>query len=189
MSFKPHLSQKLYRLTTQLFRCGGLAPSPEQHDRVGWHDAAFWLVVAAIGAAWYFMLFQPQRQRNGMLGAREQVLQTQVRAERAELDRLRRELALLKSGAKTSWEMAARAKLGWLEPGEVLDLEAWRKRRIAAGKGDPFAQAPKRLPAPPGPFAQATPRPLPSAVPPTRNPPTVSTTYPRQQAYVNYRQR
>lgn len=189
MSFKPHLSQKLYRLTTQLFRCGGLASSPAQHDRIGWHDAAFWLVVTALGAAWYFMLFQPQRQRNAMLEAREQVLQAQVRAEQAELDRLRRELALLKSGAKSSWEMAARAKLGWLEPGEMLDLEAWRKRRIAEGKGDPFAQAPKRLPAPPGPFAQTAPQSARSAVPPPPGPMTVSTTYPRQQATADYRRR
>ncbi|MCW8131524.1 MAG: hypothetical protein KIS92_14335 [Planctomycetota bacterium] len=137
MSSKPGLTQTLYALTTRVFRCRGLSLQSPEQDKFGGHDAAYWIVFCALAAGWFFFLFEPQRQRNEMLRGRQDVLQSQLRAESVELRRLRNEINLLQSKDPTAWERAARQKLGWLKPGEVTDVLAWRRASIAAGKGDP----------------------------------------------------
>lgn len=149
MSSKPGLTQTLYALTTRVFRCRGLAQQSLEGDRFGGHDAAYWIVFCALAAAWFFFLFQPLRQRNEMLRGRKDVLEAQSRAEEIELRRLRNETAMLERKDPGAWERAARVKLGWLKPGEITDILAWRRQSIAAGKGDP---AP--LPLPPQPRAR-----------------------------------
>ena len=125
-------------MTTALFRCGGMGRQSVRHDRLGAHDIAWWLVVGALGAAWYFMLFEPQRQRNEMLQGRLDVLNTQLMAEQIELRRMAREVRALERDDPRAWERAARARLGWLQPNEVLDVRRWRQERIAAGHPDPL---------------------------------------------------
>jgi len=140
MSFSQHVTQTVQALTTRIFKCRGLAPQPLQHDQFGVHDVVFWLVFASLGAAWYFFLLEPQRQRNAMLQGRLTVLNAQQRAEDVELRRLRRELDLLRKGDTQAWERAARKRLGWLLPGEETNIQAWRRKRIEAGQGDPLAR-------------------------------------------------
>lgn len=137
MSSKPGFTQTLYALTTRVFRCRGLSQQAPEQDKFGGHDAAYWIVFCALAAGWYFFLFEPQRQRNEMLIGRQDVLQSQLRAENVELRRLRNEMTLLQRKDPTAWERAARLKLGWLKPGEITDILAWRRASIAAGKGDP----------------------------------------------------
>jgi hypothetical protein len=127
MPSKPGFTDTLCALTTRIFRCHGLAPSSERHDQVGGRDFAFWLALAAVGAAWYFLLFQPTRERNAMLAGRLTVLQAQWRAEHIEQARLRREIQALARGEAGAWERAARVQLGWLQPGEVTNREVWRR--------------------------------------------------------------
>jgi hypothetical protein len=134
-------------LTTAIFRCPGWArPASAKLEALGWHDLAFWLVLVSLGAAWYFFMCEPQRERNELLAGRLETLRAQLRAEQDDLARLRREIAGLKKGEPAAWERAARARLGWLKPGEVLDIAAWRREQIMAGRGDPFAAAPSSLP-------------------------------------------
>jgi hypothetical protein len=127
MSSKPVLKDTLYALTTRIFRCQGLAPSSERHDRVGGHDVFFWLAFLSVGAAWYFLLFEPTCQRNNMLAGRLAVLRAQAKAEQQEQARLKLGIQSLLHGQPDAWERAARAQLGWLEPGEVTDRDTWRR--------------------------------------------------------------
>lgn len=137
MSSRNGFTQTLYAMTTRIFRCRGLAMSSPEHDRFGGLDAACVIVFCALAAGWYFFVFEPQRLRNQMLQGRQEVLQAQLRSEAIELRRLRREMAQLERKDPAAWERAARGKLGWLKPGEIIDVVAWRKESVAAGRGDP----------------------------------------------------
>lgn len=175
MSSKPGLTQTLYALTTRVFRCRGLAQQSPEGDRFGGHDAAYWIVFTALAAAWFFFLFQPLRQRNEMLRGRKDVLEAQSRAEEIELRRLRSEMTMLERKDPGAWERAARVKLGWLKPGEITDILAWRRQSIAAGKGDP---APPPLPPQPRArtVAPVPPRILPRIPPVPQAPPPPAVT-------------
>jgi hypothetical protein len=165
MPSKPGFTDTLCALTTRIFRCHGLAPSSERHDQVGGQDLVFWLAFAAVGAAWYFLLFQPTRERNAMLAGRLTVLQAQLRAEQVERGRLRREIQALARGAPEAWERAARIQLGWLQPGEVTDRDVWRREHPQWAD---LAQAPR----PPRPSTRPvlTMRLYPVAPPPSARP-------------------
>lgn len=125
-------------MTTTLFRCTGMGGPETRLDRFGGHDLVWWLIVGALGAAWYFFLYLPQTQRNQMLNGRLQVLESQLEAEAIELKRVKREVNDLQRNDPQAWERAARARLGWLKANEVLDVQAWRREQIAAGRPDPL---------------------------------------------------
>jgi len=119
------LTQTLCALTTQLFRCRGLAPTPPGAERLGRREFLFWVLFIALGAGWYFLHWRPVRERNAMLSGRLTVLEAQHHAEELQLARVRREILTLERGRPEAWERAARARLGWLKPGEAVDLAAW----------------------------------------------------------------
>jgi hypothetical protein len=119
------LTQTLCALTTQLFRCRGLAPTPPGAERFNRRELLFWILFIALGAGWYFLHWQPVRQRNAMLSGRLTVLEAQRHAEELQLARVRREILTLERGKPDAWERAARAKLGWLKPGEAVDVAVW----------------------------------------------------------------
>jgi hypothetical protein len=119
------LTQTLCALTTQLFRCRGLAPTPPGAERFNRRELLFWALFIALGAGWYFLHWGPVRERNAMLSGRLTVLEAQRRAEELQLARVRRESLTLERGWPDAWERAARARLGWLKPGEAVNLSAW----------------------------------------------------------------
>lgn len=131
-------TQSLRAFTTRIFRCQGLAEQPDDSERFGWSDLLGWILFGTAVAAWYFMLFQPKRQRNDILRGRQDVLGARIQAERIEWNRLKREAADLENGTVAAWERAARTQLGWVTPGEVVDIRAWRREEIAAGRPDPL---------------------------------------------------
>lgn len=173
MSSRRSVTETLQAVTTAMFRCEGMGRQSSGHDRFGWHDLAWWVVVGAVAAAWYFMLYEPQRQRNQMLRGRLDVLKSQLKAEETELNRVRREVTALESDDPQAWERAARARLGWLEPDEVLDVLRWRRDQIAAGHPDPLPgliAPPIVRPTPTRPRrAQASPQRRPSGTPRARD--------------------
>lgn len=158
-------------VTSWVFRCRGLCPEVRPEDSFGLHDLLFWVLFLALGAGWYFGQFEPQRQRNEMLTGRAKVLESQLKEERVELERLKRESVALQAGHPAAWERAARAQLGWLMPGETVDLQTWRQEKLEAGEPDPLApqqtdrpqatrQQPARRPAPRVRSAEAAPPPV-----------------------------
>lgn len=145
------LTQKLQSLTTQIFRCGGLSTQTEQGDRVNLLEVASWLIFFCLASGWYFFVFQPQRQRNELLTGRMEVLNAQANAEEVELNRVRREVNALEKGNKQAWERAARLQLGWIKPGEYLNLADARRGlpSFAQSQGLPRSSgAPRPNPAP-----------------------------------------
>ncbi|MCZ7644499.1 MAG: hypothetical protein M5U26_04315 [Planctomycetota bacterium] len=145
--------------TTRVFRCRGLCPQLRQEDGLGVHDLLWWVLLLALGGGWYFWAYEPQHQRNEMLEGRLKVLEAQLRAEEFELLRAQREVLALEGNHPDAWERAARAKLGWLLPGEITDQAEWRRAKIEAGEQDPLA-ALRAAPPARGPRAPAT-RPAP----------------------------
>lgn len=154
MPTPPRLTQTLSALTTRIFRCRGLEPQPLRDEREGAHDALLVLLSVLLLAGWYYFCFEPLRERNAMLAGRLDVLRAQQRAEERELARLKRETEQLASGDPLAWERAARARLGWLRPGEVVDLAGGRRSGGKAGNGrraSETARAPGAVRIPPGP--------------------------------------
>ena len=112
-------------LTSQIFRCHGLDELSSRADRLGLHDVAWWLIFLVALCAWFLLLFAPQRERLNNLDERQQMLVGHLKAEKRELARLHRSIDELTRGEPRAWERAARGRLGWLEPGEVVDIVAW----------------------------------------------------------------
>ncbi len=137
MSAGRRVADTFRAMTTTLFRCPGLSCQSADADRLGLHDLAWWLVMIAAVGAWYFMMYEPQQQRLQMLNGRTNVLDAQLKAEQIELNRVQREIKALKSNDIRAWERAARAALGWLKPGEITDIQAWRQQQIEEGLPDP----------------------------------------------------
>jgi hypothetical protein len=125
---QPHITRLTQALSTvtSIFRCQGLQHTPSDADGFGFHDIAWWLIFIAILGGWFVFLFGPQRERLNMLDGRREVLVTHLSAERRELKRLESSISALTKGDPTAWERAARARLGWLEPGETTDLSQQR---------------------------------------------------------------
>lgn len=157
------MARRVGAVTSQLFRCRGLQHVPASVDRLGSHDLAYWIFFLAALTGWFLFLFAPQRERLGMLEDRAQVLTAHLNAERKEMRRLQRGIGDLQRGDPRAWERAARGHLGWVEPGEILDMVTWNQTH---------AQAPPAPVAPPATPA-ATPKPRATAVTPRPAIPTL----------------
>ena len=127
-----YLAQKLTAVTSQIFRCHGLQQIPQNADRLGIHDLAYWLIFVAVMCAWFLFLFAPQHERLEMLSGRRHVLASHLAAEKCELQRLQSGIEELQNGNSHAWERAARNRLGWLEPGEITDAMIWRRYKDTA---------------------------------------------------------
>jgi hypothetical protein len=101
---------------------------------------------------------------------RQQALLLQLDADKKELARLHKGIESLNRGDALAWERVARKRLGWLEPGEVLDLERWRSAQASAGiRGG--EQIPRSAPSSP-----ILPRPRVPQIPrPSQSPPVIVT--------------
>jgi hypothetical protein len=150
---KAGLTRKIIALTTAVFRCRGLdteeRPAPAEPRRALFFWTAFLLVVTA----WYLFLFDPTREKNELLRARLLQLEGQLRAEETDLRRTKDEVRALVENDRRAWERAARAQLGWLKPGELLNPPA-----ATPGPSTP-APAPRRS----EPHTMLIPRPDPTA--------------------------
>jgi hypothetical protein len=120
------LTKTFAALTSQIFRCPGLdSPAPDA-DRLGLHDIAYWLIFLSLGTGWFLFLFVPQRERLKWLEGRQQVLTSHIQAEKKELARLQRSIQDFAQNDPLAWERAARLRLGWVAPGEVVDVRRLR---------------------------------------------------------------
>lgn len=113
------------------FRCHGLQAISPTADKIGGHDLIYWFGFLAALSAWFLFGYMPQCRRYEKLIGREQALTLQLENEKKELDRLHQGIASLQHGDAMAWERAARKRLGWLEPGEVLDVQKFLQSRNA----------------------------------------------------------
>lgn len=125
------LTKTFSAFTSQIFRCPGLETPPPNADRLGGQDLAFWLVFVALLSGWFLFYFAPQRDRLKQLEGRQQMLTTHLQAEKRELLRMQRSTQELMKDNPLAWERAARGRLGWISPGEVVDVKSWRPTRVA----------------------------------------------------------
>ncbi|MEI6234529.1 MAG: hypothetical protein WCT04_15860 [Planctomycetota bacterium] len=116
---------------TTIFRCHGLQMISPTADRIGGHDLIYWIGFLLAISAWYLFGYMPQCRRYEKLAGRQQVLTLSLETEKKELGRLRQGIASLQKGDALAWERATRKRLGWLEPGEVLDVDKFLKSRNA----------------------------------------------------------
>jgi hypothetical protein len=161
-------------ITSQIFRCHGLDQLSSRADQLGLHDVAWWLIFLVALSAWFLLLFAPQRERLNNLAEHQQVLVGHLKAEKRELGRLHRSIDELTRGDPRAWERAARGRLGWLEPGEVIDIVAWNHSHHF---NPAQLQPTPAIPVPPQPLhlnLRLGPLPRP-AIPPLPTPPPAST--------------
>ncbi len=118
---------------TSIFRCHGLQVISPNADRIGGHDLLYWVGFLALLSAWFLFVYMPQCRRFERLTGRQQSLVLELDTGKKELAQLRQGIASLHNGDAMAWERAARKRLGWLEPGEVLDAEKWKQSRLALG--------------------------------------------------------
>jgi hypothetical protein len=112
---------------TSIFRCHGLHAVPSNADNLGGHDLVYWCGFLALMTAWFLFVYMPQCRKGEMLAGRQDALALQLDTDKKELVRLQRGIVSLKSGDSMAWERAARERMGWLEPGEITDVERWRQ--------------------------------------------------------------
>jgi hypothetical protein len=117
--------------TETVFRCLGLRKRLAEEDRWGLHDVAYLLITTTVLALWYFAWYAPMRGRGEVLNGRADELQGRLIAAERELYRVRSGLEALRKSDPEAWERAARVHLGWLKPGEVSDVPAWRRTHQA----------------------------------------------------------
>jgi hypothetical protein len=138
---------------TSLFRCHGLHFVPANADSIGGHDLFYWAAFLVMLSGWFLFIYMPQCRRLERLTGRQQSLALEFETDKKELTRLQRGISSLTQGDPVAWERAARGRLGWLEPGEVLDVEKWKRSRAASNGSvsEQPSRAPQRpaLPAPP----------------------------------------
>lgn len=157
---------------TSIFRCQGLQRVSASADRIGGHDLLYWSAFLALISAWFLFVYMPQCRRLERMVGRQQALLLLLDDDKRELARLRKGIASLNRGDALAWERAARKRLGWLEPGEVLDMERWRSARTAVNNGGELS--PRSTP--PGPVL---PRPRVPQIPrPSQSPPVIVTQTP-----------
>jgi len=137
------VAEQISVVTSQIFRCKGLDHVSPQADRLGTHDLFYWILFISAISAWYLYLFIPQKERLTALHDRRHTLEVHLREENKERRRLERGIRALFANDPTAWERAARGKLGWVEPGELTDMVAWRRNRVV-----PMPPVPPRAEAP-----------------------------------------
>ena len=137
------LTRTFSAFTSQIFRCPGLDTPPADADRIGGQDFAFWLIFLSLIAAWFLFLFAPQRERLKLLESRQQVLTAHLALEKREHVRLQRSTQELMKNDPLAWERAARGRLGWVAPGEVVDVRNWRAARVTVQNRQRGPQAPE----------------------------------------------
>ncbi len=120
---------------TSIFRCHGLQSVPPNADRLGGHDLLYWVGFLGLLSGWFLFVYMPQCRRFERLTGRQQALVLELETEKKDLARLHQGIASLHKGDALAWERAARNRLGWLEPGEVLDAEKWLQSRNAFAGG------------------------------------------------------
>ena len=154
---------------TSIFRCRGLSFVPPTADRIGGHDLVYWIGFLALLSAWFLFAYMPQCRRYERLTGRQESLALELESDKKELARLHSGIASLHNGDALAWERAARKRLGWLEPGEVLDAEKWRQSRnaIAAVRNNSSANPGGALHA--APAAPILPRPRVPQIPHAQN--------------------
>jgi hypothetical protein len=116
---------------TSIFRCHGLETISPNADRIGGHDLLYWIGFLTAVSAWFLFGYMPQCRRYEKLTGRQQVMALQLETEKKELARLHQGIDSLHNGDALAWERAARKRLGWLEPGEVLDAQKFLQSRAA----------------------------------------------------------
>lgn len=122
---------------TSIFRCHGLQSISPNADRIGGHDILYWMCFLALISLWFLFVYMPQCWRYEKLVGRQQALSLELNGDKKELDRLKRGIASLNNGDALAWERAARKRLGWLEPGELLDTERNSHTRAASNLPSP----------------------------------------------------
>jgi hypothetical protein len=153
---------------TSIFRCHGLQHTPSDADRLGSHDLIYWILFVGLLATWFLFLFAPQHERLGMLEGRLHVLHSHLGVEKRELKRLERSINDLTRGDPHAWERAARLQLGWVEPGEIVDLASWNPSRFVKPAIDAMKSAPQMPPIPPAVLPRPTIPPIPPPAPAMR---------------------
>jgi hypothetical protein len=121
-----HITRVLAGVTS-IFRCHGLHAVPANADNLGGHDLLYWCGFLASMSGWFLFVYMPQCRKVEMLTGRQDTLALQLENDKKELVRLQRGIASLKNGDSLAWERVARERMGWLEPGEITDLERWRQ--------------------------------------------------------------
>ena len=140
---------------TSIFRCHGLETISPNADRIGGHDLVYWIGFLTAVSAWFLFGYMPQCRRYENLIGRQQVLSLQLETEKKQLARLHQGIDSLHNGDALAWERAARKRLGWLEPGEVLDADKFLQSRNAVASTLPANRTPQRS----SPTAPVLPRP------------------------------
>lgn len=130
---------------TSIFRCHGLQYVAPNADSIGGHDVFYWCGFLVLLSGWFLFLYSPQCRRFEKLTGRQQALSLELSSEKKELSRLQQGIGNLKSGDPLAWERAARARLGWLEPGETLDAA---RLQIDARNASPYLANPRMAPRP-----------------------------------------
>ncbi|HLX62485.1 MAG TPA: hypothetical protein VKX17_14500 [Planctomycetota bacterium] len=130
---------------TSIFRCHGLQAVAPNADRIGGHDVFYWMCFLALISVWFLFVYMPQCWRYEKLAGRQQALNLEMESDKKELERLKRGIASLNNGDALAWERAARKRLGWLEPGELLDTHRTPQTRTAS---NPMSPVPNSAPTP-----------------------------------------
>jgi hypothetical protein len=130
-----------------------MRPKPDA-DNLGLHDIAYWLIFLSCLSGWFLFYFAPQRERLALLEDRRDVLSAHLAAEKRELKRLERSVKALHGGNPLAWELAARGRMGWVEPGEITDISSWLPKQARLNlprsrRPDPTPSQPLRMSPPP----------------------------------------
>lgn len=147
---------------TSIFRCHGLQHVPSDADSFGAHDLLYWILFVGVLSGWFLFIFAPQHERLSMLEGRLQVLNSHLRLEKREAKRLESSIDALTHGDPHAWERAARVQLGWVEPGEIIDVASWTPARFLKPVIDAHKLAPQIPALPPA----VLPRPAIPPIPP-----------------------
>ena len=157
-----HLTRvtRAFASVTSIFRCHGLQYVAPNADSIGGHDLFYWCGFLGLLSAWFLFLYSPQCRRFEKLTGRQQALSLQLSTDKKALVRLQQGIGNLKSGDPLAWERAARARLGWLEPGETLDPSRLplSSEGFANPRMTPRSGAPMQLPILPRPRVPAIPQ-------------------------------
>jgi hypothetical protein len=109
---------------------------------------------AAFAALWWLGWQAPAARRTALLEGRTAELRGRLTAAERELYRIHAGLDELQRAEPEAWERAARARLGWLAPDEIVDVPAWRRKHeppvTAPADAPPNSTAEPRAPVPAG---------------------------------------
>ncbi|MCX7804715.1 MAG: septum formation initiator family protein [Planctomycetota bacterium] len=109
-------------------------PSSRLENGSGKFDWTFWVLTAALAAAWSGLWLFPGKRQVEELTEKRAALRAEVSELRSRLRMARRGLAALQNNDPLAWERVARTRLGWMAPGEVL---AYPDSGTGLGSGGP----------------------------------------------------